>query len=34
MRKPLEDGEGCAANPGLAPELPGPSGGAAPVGAN
>jgi len=23
MRKPLEDGEGCAANPGLAPELPG-----------
>lgn len=25
MRKPLEDGEGCAANPGLAPELPGAS---------
>lgn len=32
MRKPLEDGEGCVANPGLAPELPGPTGGAAPVG--
>lgn len=32
MRKPLEMGEGCAANPGLAPELPGPSGeGAAPL---
>ena len=25
MRKPLETGEGCVANPGLAPELPGPS---------
>ena len=24
MRKPLESGEGCAANPGVAPELPGP----------
>jgi len=23
MRKPLESGEGCVANPGLAPELPG-----------
>jgi len=33
MRKPLEDGEGCAANPGLAPELPGASdSGAASVG--
>ena len=33
MRKPLETGEGCAANPGLAPELPGASdAGAASVG--
>lgn len=32
MRKPLEDGEGCVANPGLAPELPGPTGDIAPVG--
>ena len=34
MRKSLEDGEGCAANPSPGPELPGPSGaGAAPVSA-
>jgi hypothetical protein len=33
MRKPLETGEGCAANPSPGPELPGPSApGAAPVG--
>tara|TARA_B100000900_G_C20597744_1_gene724106 strand:- start:3760 stop:4395 length:636 start_codon:yes stop_codon:yes gene_type:complete len=33
MRKPLEDGEGCVANPGLAPELPGASGSDAPASA-